>query len=165
MVVRTMKTNAAAGSKAKAYASVYKFVDPNKRFEFTVPFGWVHEIIPETHGAIDSFYTPDGLSFINNITHDDGTTLSKSDAHSTALALTKSFYKITDLKVTGDKPQSEGSERLTWNSASQGIMGETIFVTRGTTFLVLIWVVDNAHYDTFKPVWASVAASYQVPQP
>ena len=64
--------------------------------------------------------------------YDNGTAITKSDAGAFALSLLKQYYKVTDLKVTDDKPQSDGSERLTWNSASKGIDGESFFETRGT---------------------------------
>jgi hypothetical protein len=164
-VANTTQTDSAAGEKADAYAVVYKFTDPNGLYEFKVPYGWIHETSTYTNTDIETFTAPDQLSYIENIAYDDGTQVSKSGAGAFALDLLKEYYKLTDLKVTDDKPQSDGSERLTWNSAAKGIDGESFFESRGTTFLLLTWVVDTNQYDFFKPVWSTLVKSYQVPQP
>jgi hypothetical protein len=164
-VANTMKTDSAAGAKANAYAVVYKYTDPNSQFEFKIPYGWIHDTSTFTNTDIETFTSPDKLSYVENIEYDDGTAVTKSDAGAFALDLLKQYYNLTDLKVTDDKPQTDGSERLTWNSASKSIDGESFFETRGTTFLLLTWVVDSNQYDFFKPVWAALVKSYQVPQP
>jgi hypothetical protein len=164
-VANSMKTDSAAGAKANAYAVVYTFTDTNNLFQFDVPYGWTHDTSTDTNSNVETFTSPDKLSYVENIAYDDGTTISKSDAGAFALDLLKQYYKVTDLKVTDDKPQSDGSERLTWNSASQNLDGESFFETRGTTFLLLTWVVDTNQYDFFKPVWTKVVSSYKVPQP
>jgi hypothetical protein len=164
-VANTMKVDSAAGGKADAYAVVYKFTDPNSLYEFKVPYGWTHDTSTDTNSSVETFTAPDKLSYIENIEYDDGTAVSKTDAGKFALALLKQYYNVTDLKVTDDAPQSDGSERLTWNSASKSIDGESFFETRGTTFLLLTWVVDTNQYDFFKPVWTTVVGSYQIPTP
>jgi hypothetical protein len=164
-VANTMKTDATAGGKADAYAVVYQFTDPNNLYQFKVPYAWPHVTSTDTHTNIETFTSPDKSSYVENIAYDDGTTVSKSDAGAFALALLKQYYQVTDLKVTNDAPQTDGSERLAWNSAAKGIDGESFFETRGTTFLLLTWVVDSANYAFFKPVWTTLVQSYQVPQP
>jgi hypothetical protein len=164
-VANTMKVDSTAGGKANAYAVVYKFTDTNNLFEFKVPYGWTHATSTDTNANIETFTAPDQLSYVEDIEYDDGKAVSKADAGAFALSLLKQYYKVTDLKVTDDKPQSDGSERLTWNSAGKGIDGESFFETRGTTLLLLTWVVDSNQYDFFKPVWSTLVQSYKVPQP
>jgi hypothetical protein len=164
-VANTTKTDATAGEKANAYAVVYKFTDPNNLYEFKVPYGWIHDTTPYTNTDIETFTSPDKLSYVENIEYDDGTQVSKSDAGAFALELLKQYYKLDDIKITDDKPQTDGSERLTWNSAAQAIDGESFFETRGTTFLLLTWVADTNQVDFFRPVWSTVVSSYGVPKP
>ena len=164
-VANSMKVDSTAGAKADAYAVVYKFTDPNSLYEFKVPYGFKHDTSTDTNTSIETFTAPDQLSYIENIEYDNGTAITKSDAGAFALTLLKQYYKVTDLKVTNDAPQSDGSERLTWNSASKGIDGESFFESRGTTFLLLTWVVDSNQYDFFKPVWTVVVKSYAIPTP
>ncbi len=164
-VANTTQTDGTAGGKADAYTEIYKFTDPNSQYEFNVPYAWIHDTATYTNTDIETFTSPDKLSYIENIEYDDGTQVSKSDAGAFALDLLKQYYSVTDLKVTDDKPQSDGSERLTWTSAAKGIDGESFFETRGTTFLLLTWVVDTNQADFFRPVWSTVVKSYQVPQP
>jgi hypothetical protein len=162
-VANSMKVDSAAGGKADAYAVVYKFTDPKGLYEFKVPYAWTHDTSTDTNTNIETFTSPDKLSYVENIAYDNGTAVTKSDAGAFALTLLKQYYKVTDLKVTDDAPQSDGSERLTWNSPSKGIEGESFFETRGTTFLLLSWLVDSNQYDFFKPVWSTVVKSYGVP--
>ncbi len=164
-VANTMKTDPTAGAKANAYAVVYQFTDPHNFYQFDVPYGWIHATQALTHSSIETFTSPDQLSYVENIEYDDGTQVSKSDAGAFALDLLKQYYSLTDIKITDDTPQSDGSERLTWNSAAKGIDGESFFETRGTTFLLLTWVVDTNQIDFFRPVWSTLVKSYQVPQP
>lgn len=164
-VANTMKVDSAAGAKANAYAIVYKFTDPNNLFEFKVPYGFTHATTTGTNTNIETFTSPDQLSYVENIEYDNGKPVSKSDAGALALSLLRQVYKLDDLQVTDDTPQSDGSERLTWNSAAKGLDGESFFESRGTPFLLLTWVVDTNQYDFFKPVWSTLIKSYQVPQP
>jgi len=164
-VANTMTVNSAAGGKADAYAVVYTFTDPNKLYEFKVPYGWTHDSSTDTNTGIETFTAPDKLSYIENIEYDDGTAVTKSDAGAFALTLLKQYYNVTDLKVTNDAPQKDGSERLTWTSAAKGIDGESFFETRGTTFLLLTWVVDTNQSDFFRPVWNTLVDSYKIPEP
>jgi hypothetical protein len=164
-VANTMKVDSAAGGKANAYAVVYSFTDPNNLYQFKVPFGWTHATSTDTNTGIETFTAPDQLSYVENIEYDGGTAVTKTDAGAFALTLLKQYYKVTDLKVTNDTPQKDGSERLTWTSAAKGIDGESFFETRGTTFLLLTWVVDTNQYNFFQPVWTTLVNSYQIPEP
>jgi hypothetical protein len=165
-VANTMKVDSAAGGKSDAYAVVYKFTDPKNKYEFKVPYGFTHAASTDTNTNIETFTSPDQLSYVENVEYDDGKTFAPADAEAFANSLLKQYYKLTDLKITENwKLQKDGSFRLTWSSASKGIDGETFYETRDTTFLLLTWVVDTNQYDFFKPVWSTLVGSYQAPQP
>jgi hypothetical protein len=159
-----MTTDPASATSASPYAIVYTFTGPNKLFEFNVPYPWPYTTSTADNATVDTFTSPDNLSYIENITYDDGTAVSKTDAGAFARTLLSKYYELTDLKITDDQTQSDGSERLTWDSAAKGISGESFFETRGTTFLLLTWVVDSASFDAFKPVWNEVVKSYDIPK-
>jgi hypothetical protein len=159
-VANTMKDDSAAGGKADAYGIVYKFTDPNNLYDFKVPYGWTHATSTDTHTNIETFTSPDALSYVENVEYDDGTTLSQTDAEAFANDLLKKYYKLTDLTVLENwTKQKDGSYRLTWTSASKGIDGESFYATHATTFLLLTWVVDTNQYDLFNPVWSTLVNS------
>jgi hypothetical protein len=163
-VANSMSTDPSSGTSAEPYDIVYTFTEPNNLFEFNVPYPWPHAISSADNATVDTFTSPNNLSYIENIIYDDGTAVTRSDAGAFARSLLEKYYEITDLTITDDQVQSDGSERLTWTSAAKGIDGESFFETRGTTFLLLTWVVDSASYDSFEPVWKRLVESYTVPQ-
>ena len=96
---------------------------------------------------------------------DDGEEISKSEAGAFARYLLQEYYEVDDIVITDDQVQSDGSERLNWYSESLGVDGTSFFETRGTTFLLLTWVVDSAAYDQYFPVWDNLVSSYAIPEP
>lgn len=162
-VANSMTTDAAAGAAASAYAVVYTFTGPQSLFQFDIPYPWTYVNSTADNTVVDTFTAPDNLSFVENIAYDDGTQVTKSGAGAFARTLLEQHYKVDDLKVTNDKVQTDGSERLTWNSASKNIDGESFFETRGTTFLLLTWVVDTPSYDLLVPVWNTLLDTYKIP--
>jgi hypothetical protein len=160
-----MDTNAAAGAAAVPYANTYTFAGPDDLFEFQVPYGWYYANSAGDAAVVDRFTAPDGGSYIENVTYDDGSTVSKSQSGAFALALLKQYYEVSDIRITGDQVQPDGSERLTWYSNAQEIEGESFFETRGTTFLLLTWIADFDSVDIYRPVWATLVQSYTVPGP
>jgi hypothetical protein len=164
-VANSMTTDPDAGALVDAYAVVYQFTDSTNLFQFLIPYGWTHENSTDTNTNIETFTEPGKRSYVENIAYDDGKPISKSDAGRFARSLLTQYYEVNDLKVTDDQVQSDGSERLTWTSASKGVDGESFFESRGTTFLLLTWVVNTDDYDFFKPVWKALVDSYGVPQP
>jgi len=164
-IAASIKTDDSAASNAVLYSFRYTFTCPQKLCEFSAPYGWSygHDDTTYTSTTNDKFMSPDGLSYIDNTIYDDGTAISKSVAGKFALSLLQEFY-AKDISVTGDKVQSDGSERLDWVSSSGGFEGETFFETRGTTFLMWTWVVNSADYDTYDPLWGDIVGSYTIPQ-
>jgi hypothetical protein len=163
-VANSMITDGTAGANATPYGITYQYTDPAKLFQFSVPDAWIQATTQYTHSSVLTFNSPDNRSYVENITYDDGTAVSKSDAGAFARDLLLQYYKLTDLKISDDKVQPDGSELLVWNSAASGLDGESFFETRGTTFLLLTWVVNTADYDTFRPMWSTLVKSYTVPK-
>jgi len=151
-----------ASANIAPYAFLYTFTDPDEFFSFDVPYGWSHEVYTETNAVVDTFWAPDRLAYAENIKYDDGTTISKSLSGAFALDLLHQFYG-KDVKITSDKVQPDGSERLTWTSQSSGQSGSSFFETRGTTFLMLTLSYDNSLESLYSPVFDTVLTSYAVP--
>jgi hypothetical protein len=163
-VANSMITDPTAGANSTTYGITYQFTDPAKLFQFNVPYAWTQVTSSGNHSTVVTFTSPDSSSYVENITYDDGTTVSKSDAGAFARNLLLQYYKLTDLKISNDQVQNDGSELLVWNSAAGGLDGESFFETRGTTFLLLTWVVNTADYDLFRPAWTTLVKSYTVPK-
>jgi hypothetical protein len=164
-VANSIQPDPDAAAEASPYALVYAFTDPNRLFEFNVPFGWTHTTYTEEHAVAERFASPDGLTFFENITYDDGQPITKAVAGQFALSLLKEFYQVQDIEVTADEVQQDGSERLDWNSPSGGLEGSSFFETRNdTTFLLLTWIVGSDNFDLFAPVWSELLSSYAIPE-
>jgi hypothetical protein len=163
-VANSMTTDASAGAKVDPYRIVYEFKGPNDLFTFNVPYPWNYIHDTGENSITDRFESPDGQSFVENITYDDGTTVSKSESGAFTRVLLKEYYGVNDIKVTDDQVQSDGSERLDWYSPAGGLDGVSFFETRGTTFLLLTWIVNTESYDLYFPVWDTLVGSYTIPQ-
>jgi hypothetical protein len=161
-VANSVQVDETAGANAPLYPLRYTFKGPNDLFQFDIPYGWEYTTGSAENTIVDTFKSPDGHSFIDNLTYDDGKEISRSAAGKVALSLLKQFY-ADDLKVVDDKVQQDGSERLSWRSNGKNVVGQTFFEVRGTTFLLLTWVVDNDFYDFNQPIWSDVLASYKIP--
>jgi hypothetical protein len=158
-------TDGAKAADLPVYSFIYPFTDKNNLFQFEVPLSWVYEYNEGKNFYSDSFKSPDGHSLIENVTYDDGTPTSKAQAGDLALQILNNGYTngANDIKITGDKVQADGSERLTWTSRSGGFSGQSFFETRGTTFLMLSWLVDSGYEDMFGPVFDNTLATYKIP--
>lgn len=147
------------------YNYIYTFTDQNNQFQFDVPLSWTYVYDEAESVYTDTFTSPDNHAVIQNISYDDGTVWTKSSAGALALALLNQVYTngANDIKITGDKVQPDGSERLTWESRSGGFSGISFFETRGTTFLMLSWLVDGGYEEVFGPVFDGTLGSYAIP--
>ena len=151
-----------ASASIEPYSDSYTFTDPTGLFEFDVPYLWRYETSTDTYSVVDKFIAPDASAFVDNIKYDDGSQISKSLAGAFALDLLHQFY-AADIKITDDKVQSDGSERLAWFSQSASYSGTSFFETRGTTFLMLTYVSNDTMTAIYSPVFDKVLATYQVP--
>ncbi len=163
-VAGTLQVQANAVADAPLYATHKLFKGPNDLFQFEVPVGWAYAHSKSDDGSTvsDTFTSPDEAAAIISLAYDDGTKISKSVAGQFALGLLHDVYKIQGIKVKVDQVQPDGSERLDWTSPS--LNGTTFFETRGTTFLLLNWVVDPAASDFYFPLWGAILGTYSVPK-
>jgi hypothetical protein len=142
---------------------IYDFYGPADLFTMEVPIGFEYYRSQEyDYTIVDSFYAPDGNMVIENVAYDDGEAISKSVAGQFALGLLHEFY-ADDIKITGDKVQPDGSERLTWYSPGGGYTGISFFESRGTTFLLLSLWWDDDYEDIYVPVVDNAINTYTVP--
>jgi hypothetical protein len=123
---------------------IFTFTGPNDFFEIDVPLPWRYETTEGEFAIVDTFYSPDEHGIIQNITYDDGEAVNNSQAGQFALTLLRDFY-ATDIVITDDQVQPDGSERLTWNSPSGNYSGISFLESRGTTFLMFSVVWDNPY--------------------
>jgi hypothetical protein len=102
---------------------------------------------------------------MENISFDDGTTFTKSDAGATALNILNKGYTggAGDIKITGDVVQGDGSERLDWTSKEGGYSGQSFFETRGTTFLMLSLLAGEGFEEVYGSVFDNTLATYAIP--
>lgn len=140
----------------------YTFTDDEGYFSFDIPYAWRWTRETGDNHVLDTFWAPDEMAYIDSLKYDDGSTVSKSDAGAFALALLREIYAV-DIKITGDKVQTDGSERLTWYSPGGSYSGVSFFETRGTAFLFLTFVADDTLFDTYVPTFDTLLATYVVP--
>lgn len=164
-VANTINYDGNKAAELPIYNYIYTHTDPNGLFQFEVPSAWTYSYDEGENFYVDTFVSPDLHSKIENITYDDGTETSKSVAGQFALNLLNQAYTsgANDIKITGDKVQADGSERLTWESRNGGFSGISFFETRGTTFLMLSWLVDGGYEEAYGPVFDGTLASYAIP--
>lgn len=144
------------------YAWVYEFYGPNDLFSIEVPTSWYYEYSEGDFSLTETFYSPDDHAIIQNIAYDDGETISKSLAGAFALELLRSSY-ATDIVITDDEVQSDGSERLIWYSPSGEYTGISFFESRGTTFLLFTIMWDDAFEDIYYDALDYTVSTYYVP--
>jgi hypothetical protein len=151
-----------ASASIDPYTDVYMFKDPDGLFSLDVPRGWHMDVYTQPDAVADTFWAPDRLARIEIIKYDDGTEISKALAGSFALDLLHQRYS-EDAKISEDKVQPDGGERLTWSSKSGSVIGASYFETRGTTFLMLTTVSDGSVDYVYAPVLERLLESYSVP--
>jgi hypothetical protein len=165
-LMSTINVNSTKAADLPAYNFVTTFTDQNNLFQFDVPLAWTYAYNEDKNIYFDTFTSPDGHGAMQNLTYDDGTTISKSLAGKIALALLNQSYTggAGDIKITGDVIQKDGSERLDWTSKKGGYSGQSFFEARGkTTFLMLSQVVDEGYFDLYQPVFQNTLSSYVIP--
>jgi hypothetical protein len=161
----TINYDSSKAAELPVYNFVYTFTDKDNLFQFDVPLSWTYAYDEGENNYTDTFSSPDGHGVMQNISYDDGTTMTKSDAGRIALAILNELYTdgAGDIKITGDEVQADGSERLDWTSRSGGFSGQSFFETRGTTFLMLSQLVDSGFEDAYGTVFENTLSTYAVP--
>lgn len=161
-MLRSTIPNSATAQELEAYHWVYTFTGPADLFTIEVPIAWNYEYSDSEHTLVDTFTAPDGRALIQNVVYDDGQAVSRSEAGQFALTLLREFY-ASDLRVTDDQVQPDGSERLIWNSPSGGYTGTSFFESRGTTFLLFTTVYNNDYENIYLDVLNYTISTYIIP--
>jgi len=151
-------------------SDIVTFTDKNNLMAIDLPGDWVYENGSADNYYYDTFTSPAGDAKMESLVYNDGTAFVANQNGKFALGLLHNIYSATgqegDIKITDDSVQSDGSERLTWQSKSGGYSGVSFFELRGSdnsTFLMLTawWNndVDQAVLDTIN----NAISSYKIP--
>lgn len=162
-VVDTVQVNPDAATEQVEYNWVYTFTGPNDLFTIEVPTPWRYERTEGENAIVDTFYSPDEHGVIQNITYDDGTETSRSQAGAFALELLRSYY-ASDIRIHSDEVQPDGSERLIWSSPGGDYSGTSFLETRGTTFLLFTTMHDNPFEEYYLDTLNYTIDSYDIPE-
>lgn len=159
---------AAPTASTPSGSDLLTFTDKNKFFEIKVPADWTHSTDSGEHYYSDRFTSPDKHAVVENIAYDDGTPFTGSQNGQFALQLLHQYYSYTgkegDIKVTEEKQQPDGSDRLTWVSKGGSYSGVSFFEIRNrTTFLMFTTEWDNDYQSQYSDTLDNVISSYQVP--
>jgi hypothetical protein len=161
-IFETIEVNSSAVAELDTYLWIYTFTGPNNLFTIEVPIAWSYVRDEGANVIVDTFYAPDDHAVIQNVSYDDGTAVSKAMAGAFALELLKTYY-ASDIRITDDRVQTDGSERLTWHSRNGDYSGVSFFETRGTTFLLFTTMYDNPYEAIYLDVLNFTIGSYVVP--
>lgn len=172
--VSSENSSSSAGSNASDTSSssgLVTFADENNYYKIEVPGNWKHSQTRDNdknYYYIDTFTSPDGNAVIENIAYNDGTAFQGSDEAKFGLYLLNTFYSKTgkegDIRVTEEKQQSDGSDRLTWYSKAGGYSGISFLEVRNHyTFLMFTIDWGNDYKDQYIDILNNVVASYKIP--
>lgn len=162
-VVDTIQVNPDAAAEQVEYNWVYTFTGPDSHFTIEVPTPWRYERTEGENAIVDTFYSPDEHGVIQNITYDDGTETSRSQAGAFALELLRNYY-ATDIRIHSDEVQPDGSERLIWSSPGGDYSGTSFLETRGTTFLLFTTMYDNPFEEYYLDTLNYTIDTYDIPE-
>jgi hypothetical protein len=146
------------------------FIDQNNLMAFELPADWTYENGSDTNYYYDTFTSPDETAKMESLVYNDGDPFVAGQNGKFALGLLHNIYSNTgkegDIRVTDDSIQSDGSERLTWESKSGGYSGVSFFELRGDgnrTFLMLTaWWSNDTDQANIDAINAAIA-SYRLP--
>jgi hypothetical protein len=153
--------DSSVASSLTPYVWVYTFTGPGGLFTIDVPTSWTYEYREGVDALIDTFTAPDSHALIQNLTYDNGQVVTRTEAGKLALDLLRTYY-ASDITITDDKIQPDGSERLTWYSPGGDYRGVSFLETRGTAFLLFTIMYDNPYEDIYLDVLEYTVNSYKV---
>lgn len=144
------------------------FTDQNKYYQIQLPKDWKHDPSSGSHYYMDTFISPDGNAVIQNIAYDDGTPISGSTNAQFALNLLDKYFSTNgqtgSITISDTNMENDGSERLSWSSASMDASGISFIEVRNqTTFLVFTVEWKNNYKSQYFNILDQVTASYTVP--
>jgi hypothetical protein len=165
--VTSLPTESGAGTAVGSGTPV-TFTDQNKFYQIDVPGDWSHTTSSGEHYYIDTFTSPEKGAVIESIVYDDGTPFTGKDNGRFALQLLNQEYSQTgaegDIRISEEKMQADGSDRLVWTSKSGGYSGISFFEIRDkTTFLMFTVDWGDNYKDQYLDTLNGVIASYRVP--
>lgn len=162
-------TDTPSGSGSADFST---FTDANNDFQIDVPSDWKHESRSSEDHYWDTFTSPDGGAVVENYTFlnaasADGTPWNDTEMKQHALEVLDQYYSNTgkpgDIEVTEEKPQSDGSVRLAWDSKGGGYSGLSYYELRGTKFLLFTVDWGNGYKDQYLDTLNKIIGSYRVP--
>ena len=144
------------------------FTDQNKYYQIQLPRDWKHEQTSGNHYYMDTFTSPDGNAVIQNIAYDDGTPITGSTHAQFALNLLDKYFSTNgqtgSITISDTSMMDDGSERLSWASASTDASGISFIEVRNeTTFLIFTVEWKNRYKSQYFHILDQVTASYTVP--
>ena len=144
------------------------FTDQNKYYQIQLPRDWKHEQTSGNHYYMDTFTSPDGNAVIQNIAYDDGTPITGSTHAQFALNLLDKYFSTNgqtgSITISDTSMMDDGSERLSWASASTDSSGISFIEVRNeTTFLIFTVEWKNKYKSQYFNILDQVTASYMVP--
>ena len=144
------------------------FTDQNKYYQIQLPKDWNHRQTTGNHYYVDTFASPDGNAVIQNIAYDDGTPISGSTNAQFALNLVSKYFSATgqpnSIIISDTSMMNDGSERLSWTSATIDASGISFIEVRNkTTFLIFTVEWKNKYKGQYFNILDQVVASYTVP--
>lgn len=158
----SLQVDTEAAFALRPYEWVFEFTGTEDLFVIDIPAPWHYELSSQEFTVIETFFSPDEFSLVQNLVYNDGNTISRREAGNIALNLLRTDY-ATDIIITDDKVQLDGSERLTWYSPGGDYQGISFLESRGTYFLLFTVMYENAYKDVYLPVLEHVVTSYEVP--
>jgi hypothetical protein len=151
-------------------SDIVTFTDKNNLMAFDLPGDWVYESGSADNYYYDTFTSPAGDAKMESLVYNDGTAFVANQNGKFALSLLHNIYSATgkegDIKITDDSIQSDGSERLTWQSKSGGYSGVSFFEIRGSdnsTFLMLTAWWNNDVNQSVLDIIDNAISTYKVP--
>jgi hypothetical protein len=145
------------------YNFFHDFGGPNNLFTLNIPFNWVYQNKQSETTIQDTFVSPDNHARIQNITYNDGSAVSRSQADLIALELLQEIY-AKDVRISEARTRPDLSIRWTWASKTANIEGTTFYETRGTSFLMLTLLSETEDKKLFDPLFNLIIESYQLPK-
>ncbi|MGA7194579.1 MAG: hypothetical protein WBW94_13205 [Anaerolineales bacterium] len=144
------------------------FTDQNKYYQIQLPRDWEHDQSSGTHYYMDTFTSPDVNAVIQNIAYDDGTPLSGSTNAQFALNLLDKYFSANgqtgSITISDTDMENDGSERLSWASASTDASGISFIEVRNqTTFLIFTVEWKDKYKGQYFNILDQVTSSYTVP--
>jgi hypothetical protein len=156
-----------AGGSTAVSGELVTFTDKNNYFQIDLPADWKHTTTSGEHYYWDTFTSPDGGAVAENYVYDDGTPWSGKDSGKYALAVLNQLYSKTgsegDIRISEEKLQDDGSDRLTWTSKGGKYSGISFFELRDTAFLMFTVNWGDAYKDQYMDTLDAVVSSYRVP--